>query len=137
MKNFSDICQEVYFTPDYSHFDFITVNAGLQSLLVDYSRQVTPERKVECLDYAQHCRQNLETALSSLSLHLPATQDAIIALLFGVSFFLLVLRSCLYEIDLLSRPPIILNSQSPRSVGHFAQRPRSYAKLWGTIEHVP
>lgn len=64
--------------------DFIIVNAGLHSLFGDYSRHVSAEEKDTYLGYAHTCRENLETTLSNLPLHLPATSDAATALLFGV-----------------------------------------------------
>jgi hypothetical protein len=78
------MCLDVYFNEEYSEENFITVNAGLNSLFWDYSFHVSAEEKEECMAYASMCRDNLETALSNLSLHLPATSGVILALLFGV-----------------------------------------------------
>lgn len=85
MRNFSDICLQVYFSDTFSETDFIIVNAGLYSLFKDYSSHVSAEQKDAYLGYAHTCRANLETALSNLPLHLPATSDAVAALIFGVS----------------------------------------------------
>lgn len=85
MRNFSDICLQVYFSDACSETDFIIVNAGLHSLFKDYSSHVSAEQKDTYLGYAHTCRANLETALSDLPLHLPATSDAVAALIFGVS----------------------------------------------------
>lgn len=84
-RNFSDICLNVYFAEDYSETDLITVNAGLYSMFGDYCTQLSsPERETN-LEYAHMCRANLETALHNLPLHLPATSDVIVSLIFGVS----------------------------------------------------
>ncbi|KAI8309147.1 hypothetical protein K4K59_009393 [Colletotrichum sp. SAR11_240] len=68
---------------NHSEYDFITVNGGLYSLFTDYAAQISPEDKKEYQEYARMCRTNLETSLSNLPLHLPASADVIVALLFG------------------------------------------------------
>ncbi|KAH7246991.1 hypothetical protein NW759_007757 [Fusarium solani] len=83
IRQFSEICLNVYFSEEYSETDFIIVNAGLHSLFGDYSDQVPVEEKGTYLKYAHLCRENLETALANLPLQLPATTDFIVALLFG------------------------------------------------------
>lgn len=85
IRQFSEICLNVYFSDEYSETDFIIVNAGLHSLFGDYSDQVPVEEKGTYRQYAHLCRENLETALANLPLQLPATTDFIVALLFGVS----------------------------------------------------
>ncbi|GJC86416.1 putative transcriptional regulatory protein C11D3.07c [Colletotrichum liriopes] len=82
-RNFSDICLQVYFSDSFSEMEFIIVNAGLHSLLEDYSHHVPVEEKEVYQGHARMCRANLETALSSLPLHIPTTMDAVTALLFG------------------------------------------------------
>jgi hypothetical protein len=84
-QRFTDMCLDVYFNDNHSEANFITVNAGLYSLFWDYSFQVVPQEKDECIAYGRLCRDNLETVLSNLPLHLPATSDTILALIFGVS----------------------------------------------------
>lgn len=83
-RNFSDICLQVYFSDSFSEMEFIIVNAGLHSLFEDYSHRLPVEEKAAYRGHARKCRANLETALSSLPLHLPTTADAVTALLFGV-----------------------------------------------------
>ncbi|KAK7425531.1 hypothetical protein QQZ08_007972 [Neonectria magnoliae] len=83
MQRFPDLCLNVYFSEDHSEADFITINAGLSSLFWDYAAHGPPELKEENLAYARMCRVNLETALSNLPMHLPASSDMIVALLFG------------------------------------------------------
>lgn len=85
MGHFSDTCLQVYFSETFSNMDFIIVNAGLHSLFRDFSDHVPAEEKDAYLDHAHMCCANLETALSDLPLHLPATSDAVAALIFGVS----------------------------------------------------
>ncbi|OLN96766.1 putative transcriptional regulatory protein C11D3.07c 1 [Colletotrichum chlorophyti] len=76
-RRFPDLCLNVYFSENHSEYDFITVNGGLFSLFTDYATQVTVDERKEI------CRQNLETCLANLPLHLPPSSDVIVALLFG------------------------------------------------------
>ncbi|VUC31529.1 unnamed protein product [Clonostachys rosea] len=85
-QRFTDMCLDVYFNEDYSEENFITVNAGLHSLFWDYSFHVSAEEREEYIAYSSMCRDNLETALSSLSLHLPVTSGMVLALLFGAFY---------------------------------------------------
>ncbi|WYZ43405.1 hypothetical protein EsH8_VI_001104 [Colletotrichum jinshuiense] len=85
MHQFSKTCLEVYFSDQYSEADFIIVTAGLNSIFMDYSNIVSGEERERCLKYSYLCRAHLETALSGLPLHLPATSKTIAALIFGVS----------------------------------------------------
>lgn len=87
MQAFGDLCLDTYFSEDRSPFHFISVNAGLYSLCQDYAQtaSVSQQDKEEHLAYARLCRENLETGLAYLPLHIPASSDAIAALLFGVS----------------------------------------------------
>ncbi|KAL7757124.1 hypothetical protein ACKLNR_014117 [Fusarium oxysporum f. sp. zingiberi] len=85
-QRFTDMCLEVYFNDNHSEANFTTVNAGLYSLFWDYSFHVVGQERDEYVAHAYLCRDNLETVLSSLPLHLPATSDTILALLFGASY---------------------------------------------------
>ncbi|KAH7142024.1 fungal-specific transcription factor domain-containing protein [Dactylonectria macrodidyma] len=82
-QRFPDLCLNVYFSENHSEADFIAVNAGLHSLFWDYAAHGPPELEEENLAYMRMCGVNLETALSNLPLHLPASSDMIAALLFG------------------------------------------------------
>ncbi|KAK2025540.1 fungal-specific transcription factor domain-containing protein [Colletotrichum zoysiae] len=82
-RRFPDLCLDVYFSDTYSDYDFITVNGGLYSLFTDYAAQIPVEERKEYMEYAKICRVNLETFLLNLPLHLPASSDVIVALLFG------------------------------------------------------
>ncbi|EEY20412.1 fungal specific transcription factor domain-containing protein [Verticillium alfalfae VaMs.102] len=82
-QHFTDLCLGVYFSDDHLDTDYITVNAGLYALFLDQSYHCPPEEKEENLQYAQICKENLETALANLPLHLPASNDVLLALLFG------------------------------------------------------
>jgi hypothetical protein len=86
MQSFGDLCLQVYFSEDPSPYNFISVNAGLYSLFSDYAStaQVSQEEKEQLLAYVRLCRENLETGLASIPLHLPASANVIAALLFGV-----------------------------------------------------
>ncbi|KAH0436199.1 fungal specific transcription factor domain-containing protein [Colletotrichum camelliae] len=83
MHTFSKTCLEVYFSGQYSETDFIIVTAGLHSIFKDYSNIVSGEEKEKCLKYSNLCRAHLETALTGLPLHLPATSKTVAALIFG------------------------------------------------------
>ncbi|OHE92818.1 fungal specific transcription factor [Colletotrichum orchidophilum] len=82
-RRFPDLCLNVYFSDNYSEYDYITVNGGLFSLFTDYAAQVSVDEQKEYYEYAKICRVNLETCLANLPLHLPASCDVIVALLFG------------------------------------------------------
>ncbi|PNH38136.1 hypothetical protein VD0004_g8669 [Verticillium dahliae] len=82
-QHFTDLCLGVYFSDDHLDTDYITVNAGLYALFLDQSYHCPPEEKEENLQYARICKENLETALANLPLHLPASNDVLLALLFG------------------------------------------------------
>lgn len=84
-QRFTDMCLDIYFNDNHSEATFTTVNAGLYSLFLDYSFHVVGQERDEYIAHAHLCRDNLETVLSNLPLHLPATSDTILALLFGVS----------------------------------------------------
>ncbi|KAL2754889.1 hypothetical protein ACRALDRAFT_2107864, partial [Sodiomyces alcalophilus JCM 7366] len=87
IQRFSDVCLGVYFTDEYSDADFISANAGLQSMFQDYANiHAAGSEKEECLRFARMCRGNLETALANLPLHLPTTSDSLIALLLGTFY---------------------------------------------------
>ncbi|KAL0943723.1 fungal specific transcription factor domain-containing protein [Colletotrichum truncatum] len=86
MDHFTDLCLKVYFAPnEFNEAEFIIVNAGLQSLYMDMETigTCTQQQKEEYHKMSRVCRGNLETALANLPLHLPATMDMIVALLFG------------------------------------------------------
>ncbi|CAG8881634.1 unnamed protein product [Penicillium salamii] len=85
-NQFPDMCLGVYFSADYPHGDHISVNAGLHSLFWDYAFQLPDEQREEYFGYARLCRENLETALVDLPLHLPATPNTILALTLGFPF---------------------------------------------------
>ncbi|KAF4962809.1 hypothetical protein FSARC_9131 [Fusarium sarcochroum] len=85
-QRFTDMCLDVYFNDNHSEANFTTVNAGLYFLFWDYSFHVVAEEKDECVNHAHMCRDNLETILSNLPLHLPMTSDMVLALLFGASY---------------------------------------------------
>lgn len=86
MQPFGDLCLEVYFSDDYSPFDFISVTAGLYSLFWDYAclPDIPQDEKEQCIAYSRVCRDNLEAKLANLPLHLPASSNVIAALLFAV-----------------------------------------------------
>lgn len=84
--NFSDICLNVYFSPQHTETDFIIVNSFLYFLFSWYACHLSEEERKEYEGYAEMCRANLETALHNLPLHLPATSDTIIALICGAIY---------------------------------------------------
>lgn len=85
MEHFPETCLALYMAEEYNAAQFITVNVGLHLLFSGYSC-FHQEREQEYLDLAHICAVNVETALLSLPLHLPANDDVIVALSFGVRF---------------------------------------------------
>ncbi|CAF3543745.1 unnamed protein product [Fusarium graminearum] len=85
-QRFTDMCLDVYFNDNHSEANFITVNAGLYSLFRDYIFHVSAQEREAYTAHSILCRDNLETALSNLPLHLPATTDMILALVFGAFY---------------------------------------------------
>ncbi|KAF9874828.1 hypothetical protein CkaCkLH20_07522 [Colletotrichum karsti] len=86
LDHFTDLALKIYFAPtEFNEAEFIIVNAGLEALYLDMimSAKVTEQQKEEYTKMGALCRDNLETALANLPLHLPATMDMIVALLFG------------------------------------------------------
>ncbi|KAL4816217.1 hypothetical protein BDW67DRAFT_55560 [Aspergillus spinulosporus] len=97
MQPFGDLCLEVYFSEDLSPFDFISVNAGLYSLFWDYASvtNIPQDEKEQFFAYSRLCRENLETGLANLPLHLPASANVIAALLFGAFYAIELSKSSL------------------------------------------
>lgn len=121
------MCLDVYFNDNHSEAKFTTVNAGLYSLLWDYSFHVVGQERDEYVAHAHLCRDNLETILSSLPLHLPANSDTILALLFGVNG--LFNQSCIPVLTTLnSRPPMPLNSRNLLFRGPYQLKDRNFAR---------
>ncbi|KAH6612185.1 hypothetical protein B0J18DRAFT_71643 [Chaetomium sp. MPI-SDFR-AT-0129] len=85
MEHFPETCLALYMAEEYNAAQFITVNVGLHILFSGYS-YLHREKEQEYLDLALICAINVETALLSLPLHLPANDDVIVALSFGVRF---------------------------------------------------
>lgn len=84
MKRFPDTCLNVYLSEEHSEAEYIIVNAGLYSLAEDYASAVEGEEAEEYKMFGRQLRCNLETSLANLPLHLPATTDMVVALVFGV-----------------------------------------------------
>lgn len=83
MDRFPETCLAVYMAEDANRVDFITVNVILRYLFWAYAT-LAPEKKDEYLACSCRCGVNVETALSSLPLHLPASDNVIVALALGV-----------------------------------------------------
>ncbi|KAK3331291.1 hypothetical protein B0H66DRAFT_94539 [Apodospora peruviana] len=88
VEDFTENCRKVYFaTEDYSLATFIIVNTGLCYLFQEKSTVATTEaRAAELLKHHATCRNNLETALSTLPMLMPARMDNVKALLLGASY---------------------------------------------------
>jgi hypothetical protein len=83
MDRFPETCLAVYMADDYNVAHFITVNVSLHFLFWTYG-SLFSDRQAEYFGLSRLCGVNLETALSSLPLHLPANDDVLVALLLGV-----------------------------------------------------
>lgn len=86
MDNLADLSLGVYFSQNYSETDFVTVNVGLYYLFQEYSSIVIETERDKFLQFADMCRNNVDTGLSVLPLYLPPTAGTVTALLCGVSF---------------------------------------------------
>ncbi len=84
LEHFPEICLAVYMADEYQAVNFITVNVGLHYLFWAFGN-LLPEKREEYIGYSRVCGVNIETALSTLPLHLPASDDVIVALSLGVS----------------------------------------------------
>ncbi|KAL2130827.1 hypothetical protein VTI74DRAFT_5870 [Chaetomium olivicolor] len=85
MDRFETTCLAVYMADKYNAAKFITVNVGLHFLFTAYAQEVA-EKQHEYLGLSRICAANVETALSNLPLHLPASSDAIVALVLGAFY---------------------------------------------------
>lgn len=129
MKRFPDICLNVYFAEEHTEAEYIIVNAGLYTLADDYAASVaTGDEAEEYREFAKALRSNLETALSNLSLHLPATPEMVIGLVFGVSCR--HPRRVAHHVLTLNRPSMPSRSPNPPSHGCSSARPRSLRRPW-------
>ncbi|PLB43733.1 hypothetical protein P170DRAFT_369279 [Aspergillus steynii IBT 23096] len=81
IAQFTDYFVKVYSPASTTDADRIIVNAGLYWLFSE-SAELIPDQqtKDDYRDHASQCRGNLETILSSLSFHIPATIDYVLAL---------------------------------------------------------
>ncbi|KAJ5685628.1 hypothetical protein N7536_008247 [Penicillium majusculum] len=83
----SDLCLKVYFSSDYSHAEFIIINATLNCLASD---RVIGQNDTEA--YNEHnklvfmCQTNLETALSKLTLYVKPSYEMVLALILGIVY---------------------------------------------------
>jgi hypothetical protein len=83
MDRFPELCVAVHMADEYNAAQFLIVNITLHFLFRAYG-SLLPEKEEEYSRLSHICSVNSETALSNLPLHLPATDDVIIALSFGV-----------------------------------------------------
>ncbi|KAI1428254.1 fungal-specific transcription factor domain-containing protein [Xylaria sp. FL1777] len=85
LQTFTDICTRVYYVGEgYSQLDFILANSYLSYLFCEYIA-VTGTGRDELQAHSKRCRHNAQVALSQLPLLLPATEEAVAALIFGAS----------------------------------------------------
>lgn len=84
LNRFPETCLAAYMADDYNAAHFITVNVALHFIFCAYG-YLFEDKQEEYLGFSRLCGVNLETALSSLPLHLPASQDVIVALALAVS----------------------------------------------------
>ncbi|KAF2877676.1 hypothetical protein BDV95DRAFT_535423 [Massariosphaeria phaeospora] len=81
LENFAEICRKVYFAvDDYSEIEFVLANAYLSYV---FSEHIVSSGLQEYREYCQVCRNNLNIALARLPLLVPATMEAVAALLLG------------------------------------------------------
>ncbi|KAK4149351.1 hypothetical protein C8A00DRAFT_18942, partial [Chaetomidium leptoderma] len=85
LEHFPETCLAVYMAVDYEATSFITVNVTLHYLFWAYGNLLA-DRQDEYLGLSRLCGANLETALSNLPLHLPASDEVIVALSLGAFY---------------------------------------------------
>ncbi|KAK3296563.1 uncharacterized protein B0H64DRAFT_374636 [Chaetomium fimeti] len=85
MDRFPELCVAVHMAEEYNAAQFLTVNITLHFLFRAYG-SLLPEKEEEYFRLSRLCSVNTETALSNLPLHLPATDDVIVALSFGAYY---------------------------------------------------
>ncbi|KAK4096574.1 hypothetical protein N658DRAFT_519135 [Parathielavia hyrcaniae] len=85
MDRFPETCLGLYMADDYNMARFITVNVSLHYLFSTYSALLS-DKQVEYSRLSDLCGVNIETALASLPLHLPATDDMLTALSLGAFY---------------------------------------------------
>lgn len=83
LDRFPETCLAAYMAEEYNAAQFITVNVALHFIFCAYGHMFA-DKQEEYLGFSRLCGVNLETALSTLPLHLPANQDVIVALALGV-----------------------------------------------------
>ncbi|SPJ72628.1 uncharacterized protein FTOL_02357 [Fusarium torulosum] len=85
-KSLSDICLKVYFSDDFSVAEYIILNIALYCFFRDDTIEgaEAPENYRE--EYKLSCQQNLETALSGLSLQIIPSHEMTLALLSGAIY---------------------------------------------------
>ncbi|EMT61118.1 Putative transcriptional regulatory protein C11D3.07c [Fusarium odoratissimum] len=120
-KSLSDICLKVYFSEDFSDAEYIILNIALYCFFRDDTPEEpeAPENYRE--EYKLSCQQNLETALSGLSLHIIPSHDMTLALLSGA----------IYAIEL-SQPSmawtlVLAAYQGAHFLGYHTRKPGSSA----------
>lgn len=91
-----ELCRKVYFCTDtISHASFIIVNGSLYYLCMEQAfLSKDAAVKAEYEQYQRMCQVNLETALASLPLMLPAKAESIEALLVAVSSLATATADC-------------------------------------------
>ncbi|KAH6839621.1 fungal-specific transcription factor-like protein [Chaetomium sp. MPI-CAGE-AT-0009] len=85
MDRFPELCLALHMAEEYNAAQFLTVNITLHFLFRAYGSLI-PEKEEEYFRLSRLCSVNTETALSNLPLHLPATDDVIVALSFGAYY---------------------------------------------------
>ncbi|KAK4039663.1 hypothetical protein C8A01DRAFT_46920 [Parachaetomium inaequale] len=85
MDHFPETCLAVYMADEYNASQFLIVNVTLHFLFRAYG-SLFADKQDEYFHLSRVCGVNIETALSNLPLHLPASEDAIVALSFGAFY---------------------------------------------------
>lgn len=83
LEQITQICQKVYFAvDDYTEVNFVVATGCLTWLFAEYA--IATGQSVY-REYSRQCHDNLQKAITRLSLLLPATTEVIAALVVGVS----------------------------------------------------
>lgn len=86
IAQFTDYFLKVYSPAPATNADLIIVNAGLFWLFSESAELAADQQtQDDYREYASKCRRNLETVLSNLPFHTPATIDYVLAMSVAVS----------------------------------------------------
>ncbi|KAK1143954.1 hypothetical protein N8T08_005863 [Aspergillus melleus] len=125
IAQFTDYFLKVYSPAPATNADLIIVNAGLFWLFSESAELATDQQtQDDYREYASKCRRNLETVLSNLPFHTPATTDYVLAMS--------VADITVPRLDTLKdqEPDSLLNPILPRWIDTAVLQGRTYDEIY-------